>query len=105
MEQNDDATESSEEISPGKNYKRELGELNYTNGCGTDCGFWKHLVNSKYYYQCGFFERNSDGEFFWCIYDQRTDHYQDYKGVHIHKTKKLIENGPFDKHFTATSNI
>ena len=49
MEQNDDATESSEEISPGENYKRELGELNYTIGCRTDCGFWNLILMEKFF--------------------------------------------------------
>ena len=69
---NDDTNENSHSVSPGKDYTKELGDLNYTNGSGTDCGFWKHAINSKYYFQCGYFEQNADGEIFWCSYDKRT---------------------------------
>lgn len=122
---NDDIDGILQSFSPGVGYTKELGELNYTNGIGTEHGFWKHAVNCKYYYQCGYFEQNADGKIFWCTYDQRTDHHREYKGVHVHKTKKPIENGPLDKHlkqisthiktryqiyskiahFTATSNL
>lgn len=100
---NDDTNENSHSVSPGKDNTKELGDLNYTNGSGTDCGFWKHAINSKYCFQCGYFEQNADGEIFWCSYDKRTDHHKQQKGVHIHKTKKPVEYGPLDKHLRQTT--
>ena len=122
---NDENNSSHIEISPGPNYTKELGELNFTNGKGTDCGFWKHTINSKNYYQCGYYEKSSDDKIFWCTYDKRADHHKEYAGVHAHRTKKQINDGPLDQHlrranthintrydiyskiahFTATSNI
>ena len=122
---NDENNSNHIEISPGPNYTKELGELNFTNGKGTDCGFWKHTINSKNYYQCGYYEKSSDDKIFWCTYDKRADHHKEYAGVHAHRTKKQINDGPLDQHlrranthintrydiyskiahFTATSNI
>lgn len=99
----DDALNSHVEISPGEGYTKELGELNYTIGAGTNCGFWKHLYNSKFYYQCGYYEQDDEGRIFWCVYDQRTDHHKNYKGVHVHKTKKPLTNGPLDMHLRPTT--
>ena len=91
------------DISPGNGYVRELGEYNYTNGNGTEFGFWRHQVNSKHYFQCGFYEQNSNGEIFWCYYDQRLDHHKDYSGIHVHRTKKTTTTGPLDKHIRRTT--
>ena len=99
----DDINNNHREISPGDGYIKELGELNYTTGIGTDCGFWKHLNNSKYYYQCGYYEEDYEGKTFWCVYDQRADHHKNYKGVHVHKTKRPLIDGPLDKHLRPTT--
>lgn len=90
-------------ISPGPGYTKELGDLNFKVGSGTDYGFWKHTINSKNYYQCGYYERNSNNEIFWCYYDQRADHHRSYAGVHVHKTKNPDIFGPLDKHIRRST--
>ena len=73
-------------------------------GLAQNMGFGCISINQKKYFQCGYFEKNQEGEVFWCVYDKRVDHHRDCLGVHVHKTQKKVEKGPLDIHLQQSTH-